>query len=476
VKILVTGVTGYIGGKLVPLLIERGHDVRVLVRDREKLPSAEWVDRVEIAEVDLGKGEGLLEVLKGVDVAYYLVHSMGSGPDFRQRDSQMAQRFATAAYEEGIARIIYLGALGDPGSGLTEHLKSRHETGRLLAGMGVQVIELRAGPVVGAGSLPFEMIRYLTERVPVMICPRWVFTLVQPIALHDVLVYLVSALQVSSEGHEVFEIGGRDVVSYGEMMTGYAKVRGLRRLMIRVPVLTPRLSSLWVRLITPLRGSFARPIVEGLRNEVVVRDDRARKRFPEIAPSDYLASVRVALHDLNPASAGKERQASSSAKLQIAKTNQSGMITERRTIRSAARPDAVFSAFSSLGGATGWYLNWGWQIRGAIDRLVGGPGLRKGRSKLVLTIGDRIDFWRVERVEPGRLLLLRAEMKLPGDAWLQFEATPDGKGGTSLTQTSFFAPKGLAGVVYWTSLLPIHKVVFNGLARRVVSLAKAGAS
>jgi uncharacterized protein YbjT (DUF2867 family) len=473
VKVLVTGVTGHIGSRLAPLLVESGHEVRVLVRARSRLPDAPWISSVEVVEGDIARGEGLGGALTGVEAAYYLVHGMGAGVDFHEREKQMSERFADAVKSAGIPRIIYLGALGDPESRLTEHLQSRHETGQRLAASGVDTVELRAGPVVGAGSLPFEMIRYLTERVPVMVCPRWVYTKVQPIALRDVLSYLVASLDAPLKGHQVIEIGGSQILSYGDMMTTYARARGLHRLMIRVPVLTPRLSSYWVHLLTPLRSSFARLIVEGLRNEVVVRDRRAHEFFPLIEPLDYVSSVQMALHELTPGESSEPRLTSEAAEGRLAKEvrNQEGMISERRSLRIKATPDQVFDAFSSLGGQNGWYLNWGRRLRGALDQLIGGPGLRISHPARKLSIGDQVDFWRVEAMASGQRLLLRAEMKLPGAAWLEFNVVSLGEGGTLLSQTSYFAPKGLAGALYWYALLPLHKLVFNGLIRRVGRIA-----
>ena len=474
-NVLVTGATGYIGGRLVPLLIEAGHTVRVGARNSKRIATMGWSNQVEVFESDLNSNESVARLLEGIDVAYYLVHSMGSGGDFHQRDLDMAGLFGRKAREARIERIIYLSALGHESTGLTEHLKSRQEAGRHLATFGAKVIELRAGPVVGAGSLPFEMIRYLTERVPIMVCPRWVFTKVQPIGLSDVLAYLVESIHLSVRGHQVVEIGGSEVVSYGQMMTDYARVRGLRRAMIRVPVLTPRLSSLWVHLITPLRGSFARPIVEGLRNEVVVHDPQAAlEMFPGIAPQDYASAVRSALADLQPDAISADVPATEAIYLSTRSTSSLGMIRETRSLHVTASTSDVFEAFGSLGGQRGWYMDWAWKLRGALDRLIGGPGLRRSHSSNSLEKGAKLDFWTITHVTPGHRLLLRADMKVPGDAWLEFNATPADGTGTLLTQTSYFAPKGLIGVMYWYALLPIHRIMFNGLIHRVSRIASTG--
>ena len=374
-------------------------------------------------------------------------------------------------------RIIYLGGLGDPKADLSLHLRSRQETGRALAEAGVPVTEFRAAVIVGSGSVSFEMIRNLTERIPVMICPRWVFTRVQPIAIRNVLDYLAAALTVEASAGSVVEIGGADILTYGEMMMGYAAVRGLRRWLIPVPVLTPRLSSYWVHWMTPVPATIARPLIQGLRNEVIVRDDSARRLFPEITPMDYRKAVRQALDGLE---AGEVETAwfdalSSSrgdAPTVMLRT-QEGIIVERRQQEVEASPEAVFGVVASLGGERGWlYWDWAWRLRGLADRMVGGVGLRRGRRHPTeVRVGDALDFWRVEAVEPGRLLRLRAEMKLPGRAWLQLETRPLPNSRTQLLQTAFFAPKGLLGLLYWYVLYPFHSLIFSGMIRQIASHA-----
>jgi uncharacterized protein YndB with AHSA1/START domain len=317
------------------------------------------------------------------------------------------------------------------------------------------------------------MIRYLTERVPVMICPRWVYTRTQPIGIRDVLDYLTAAVAVPESSGRIIEIGGADVVTYGEMMMIYAKARGLRRWLLPVPVLTPRLSSLWVNLVTPIPSSIARPLVEGLRNENIVRNNLARELFPSIQPVDYRTSVNRALEQLEASTVETAwSDALSTSQRDVAPvvlTDQEGMIIEHRSRIVYAPPESVFQAFTGLGGKRGWlYMDWAWRLRGLADRVVGGVGLRRGRrDPAKLRVGDALDFWRVEAVEPGRLLRLRAEMKVPGKAWLQFTATPRDGGTTLLEQTAFFAPKGLAGLLYWYALYPIHRVIFNGLVERI---------
>lgn len=474
-KILITGATGYIGGRLVPHLLEHGYSLRCMVRDPARLQGRDWRENVDVVTGDVLDPATLPAVLQGVDVAYYLVHSMGGGQNFHTRDLEAARSFGQAARQAGVRRIIYLGGLGDPESQLSEHLRSRHQTGDALREAGVPVTEFRAAVIVGSGSLSFEMIRYLTERVPVMICPRWVFTRVQPIAIRNVLDYLAAALEIPDSLGQVVEIGGADVLTYGEMMTGYAAVRGLKRWLISVPVLTPRLSSYWVHLVTPIPAAIARPLIEGLRNEVVVRNSFAAQLFPHIQPMDYATAVRQSLAQLE---AGAVETAWSDALVTtqgavppVSLTTSEGMVIERRQELLQASPQAVYRAFTSLGGEKGWlYFNWAWQLRGLADRLVGGVGMRRGRrDPQDVRVGDALDFWRVEAVEPDRLLRLRAEMKVPGRAWLQFQVQPQPDGYVLLSQTAFFAPKGLSGWVYWYGLYPIHSLIFNGMIRRLAA-------
>jgi uncharacterized protein YbjT (DUF2867 family) len=475
--ILVTGATGYVGGRLVPRLLEAGYRVRLLVRDRTRLQGRPWTNAVEIYEGNALQPETLPEAMAGVFAAYYMIHSMqkalpGSG-DFHQRDLQAARSFGHAAKAAGVQRLIYLGGLGDPDADLSQHLRSRQETGEALREAGVPVTEFRAAIIVGSGSASFEMLRYLTERLPAMICPKWVGTRVQPIGIRNVLDYLVAALEMPDSAGRIIEIGGADVLTYGDMMQGYAKARGLRRWLVPVPVLTPRLSSYWVHLVTPIPGEIARPLIEGLRNEVIVRDDTAQRLFPYIRPFDYQTAVVRALDKLD---AGQVETAWSDALVSsqgdippVTFTVQDGMMLERRQLLISATPAAAFRTFSGIGGERGWpTFDWAWQVRGVMDRVVGGVGLRRGRRDPdELRVGDALDFWRVEAVDPDRRLLLRAEMKVPGAAWLQFEAKPQPEGKTLLVQTAFFAPKGLFGLLYWYSLYPIHGPIFSSMIRKI---------
>ncbi|MEO8612740.1 MAG: SDR family oxidoreductase [Chloroflexota bacterium] len=476
-NVLITGVTGYIGGRLVPLLLEAGYRVRVMVRDPIRLQGRSWLAQVEVVQGDVLKTDTLDAALKGIDVAYYLIHSMRGGQNFHERDILAAHNFGAAAERQGVKRIVYLGGLGDTTTELSQHLRSRQQTGDALRESAVPITEFRAGVIVGSGSLSFEMIRYLTERVPIMICPRWVFTRIQPIGIRDTLDYLVSALTIPESTGKIIEIGGAEIITYRDMMFGYARARGLRRYMIPVPVLTPHLSSYWVHWVTPIPSDIARPLIEGLRNEVIVRDDTARMLFPNIQPTTFAIAVNRALEQLEASqvetSWADSLESSQPDTTPAVLSTHEGMFLEQRQQLVKATPAAVFNAFTRLGGANGWlYFNWAWYLRGLLDRLVGGVGLRRGRRHPTeVRVGDALDFWRVEAVEPDRLLRLRAEMKVPGLAWLQFKAEPLEDGNTQLTQTAFFAPKGLFGLLYWYILYPLHSVIFSGMIRMLAQRA-----
>jgi uncharacterized protein YbjT (DUF2867 family) len=467
--ILVTGATGYVGGQLVPRLLEAGHHVRVLARDPARLQDRTWSDQVEVVQGDVLDPDTLQETMAGIRTAYYLIHSMMAGADFHQRDLSAARNFSRAAQHAGVELIIYLGGLGDPDSDLSHHLRSRQLTGASLREEDTPVLEFRAGVIVGVGSLSFEMIRYLTERVPVMICPRWVFTRTQPISINNVLDYLVAALALPLEGDRTIDIGGPEVLSYGDMVRGYAQARGLKRWIVPVPVLTPRLSSHWVQWVTPIPATIARPLIDGLRNEAVVREDSAASIFPSIRLLDYATAVRNAIAHLDAGevvtATRKIPSTSIESTAQPSVRDYEGMIIERYQQRVQALPANVFQAFTGLGGERGWlYADWAWRLRGGIDRVVGGIGFRRGRpDPNRLQVGDALDFWRVDQLEPARSLRLKAEMKLPGHAWLQFEAIPLEEAESLLVQTTCFAPKGLLGLLYWTFMLPFHRRISVGL-------------
>lgn len=477
-SILVTGVTGYIGGRLVPALLKAGFRVRVLVRDPIRLQGRSWLSQVEVVQANVLEVDTLDAALAGIDVAYYLIHSMRDGEDFHERDIQAARNFGTAAGRQGVKRIIYLGGLGDTSTELSHHLRSRQDTGDALRESAVPVTEFRAGVIVGSGSLSFEMIRYLTERVPIMVCPRWVYTHIQPIGICDTLDYLVRALDILASVGQIIEIGGAEVLTYRDMMLGYAHARNLRRYLIPVPVLTPRLSSYWVHWVTPIPGDIARPLIEGLRNEVIVRDNLAHTLFPDIQPMTFAVAVSLALDNLKASQVETSwvdaLVSSQPDQVPAVLSTNEGMILEQRQVLVNASSNAVFRTFTSLGGANGWlYFNWAWRLRGLLDRLVGGVGVRRGRRHAVdVRVGDALDFWRVEAVEADQLLRLRAEMKVPGLAWLQFKAEPLDDGKTNLIQIAFFAPKGLFGLLYWYGLYPLHSVIFSGMIRKLAQRAE----
>lgn len=477
-RILVTGATGYIGGRLVPRLLDKGFVVRCLARNPARLQGRPWSDRVETVKGDVTDAGSLEGAFDDVEAAYYMIHSMGDTAEFHDRDLTAARQFSEAAAAAGVERIIYLGGLGDAADALSEHLQSRQETGAALRSGGVPVTEFRAAIVVGSGSVSFEMIRNLTERLPVMICPSWVYSRVQPIAVRNVLAYLVAALDTPESAGKVIEIGGADVMTYGEMMTAYAEVRGLKRLLIPVPVLTPRLSSYWVHWTTPIPAEIAKPLIEGLKNEVIVRDTVAEDLFPDIERFDYRTAVSLALarlDDGDPESWWSDAVATSLGDVApVEMTTKDGMVMERRSANVNASADCVYETFCGIGGRRGWlYGNWLWAIRGFMDRLVGGVGLRRGRrDPHHLRVGDALDFWRVEDVKPGRSIRLRAEMKVPGNAWLEFDVEAQSDQTSRLNQVAYFAPKGLFGLLYWYALYPIHRFIFSGMIAKLAGLAE----
>lgn len=477
--ILVTGATGYVGGRLVPRLLDAGYRVRVMTRDVRHLQGRTWLDEVEVAQGDVLDKESLAPILEGVDAAYYMIHSMGSGSDFEERDATAARNFAHTAKDAGVQQIVYLGGLGDPDNEiLSDHLSSRQKVGQILREEGQGVTEFRASVVVGAGSLSFEMVRYLTELVPFMICPRWVYTDTQPIAIDDVLRYMVAALDTPESHGQVIEIGGESITTYYHMMTKYAEARELTRFMIPVPFLTPRLSSYWVHFITPVDAKIVRPLIDGLKNTMIADTAVAEQLFPQISPMSYEEALDIALSELNAQQVETSWTDSMAATWELDEpytfVEKRGMMIEQRKRHVNADPNAVYESFTSLGGETGWlYLNWLWHLRGTLDRILGGPGYRRGkREDGLLRAGDTLDFWRVEAVEQDHLLRLRAEMKLPGRGWLQFVVEPAEDGGSNLVQTAYFAPKGLFGFIYWYSLFFLHKFIFDGMIDRIVEQAE----
>ncbi len=478
---LVTGVTGYVGGRLVPELLAAGFRVRVLARHPDRLRDLPWHRDVEVAVGDAADPEALARALAGVDVAYYLIHALGTGPDFDDTERAVARTFAGAARRAGIGRIVYLGGLAhDPD--LSEHLRSRAEVGEILLHSGVPTAALGAAVIIGSGSLSFEMMRYLTERLPVMITPRWVRTHIQPIAIRDVLRYLVACADLPPDVSRAFDIGGPDILTYEQMMQRFATISGLpRRRILPVRALQPELSARWVGLVTPVPSTIARPLVASLRNEVVCHEDDIRTYVPD-PPGGLLGfdeSVRLALQRVKDADVATRW---SSASIPGAPSDPmpsdpdwagGSLFTDDRSATVPATPESLWSIVISIGGENGWYsLPWAWELRGLADRAIGGPGLRRGRRHpRELLVGEACDFWRVEEVVPGRLLRLRAEMKVPGRAWLEFHVTPAPGGGATLRQRATFFPRGLAGQAYWYAVLPFHGTVFRSMLRRISEAA-----
>lgn len=464
--IAVTGATGYIGGRLVPRLLEAGYRVRCLVRSPMKLRDRAWAShpQLEIFTADLANEASTRASLEGCPAAYYLVHSMiSAGKGYAAHDLQLARAFAAAARKAGVARILYLGGLGETGAGLSEHLSSRREVEAALEESGVPVTVFRAAMIIGSGSASFEILRYLVERLPVMVTPRWVSTPCQPIAVRNVIHYLAAALACPQTTGETFDIGGPEVLTYREILDIMGEELGVgRRLILPVPVLTPRLSSYWIHLVTPLHHSIARPLAEGLRNPVVCRDTRIR----EVIPQPLLTvreAIRAALQKSD--SGGAETTWTMAGPLPGDPDWAGGKVfVDSRSTLVVAPAEEVYRTVCRVGGPHGWYANWLWEIRGFLDRLAGGPGLRRGRrSPESINLGEAVDFWRVTGLEPPRLLRLRAEMKLPGEAVLEFRIEPRGAGASELTQEARFRPRGLLGLLYWFAVLPFHAVVFQGM-------------
>jgi len=476
----VTGATGYIGGRLVPELLQAGHHVVCLARNPAKLDRRPWRDLVTVVEGGVADTEATRAAMAGVDVAYYLVHSMGGHDDFAAADAAAAEAFRNAAAEAGVGQIVYLGGLGDEGSDLSEHLKSRHDVGRILAASEVPVTELRAAVIIGSGSASFEMLRALVEVLPVMVTPRSVNrTLCQPIGIRDMLAYLIGVAGNRSAYGRVLEVGGPDVVTYRQMMDRYAAAAGLpRRVVIPVRPLSPVLSSHWINVVTPLPIDLVRPLVGSLINDVVVKD----RSIDAIVPRDTLSldtNLNLALRRVSGSEVPTRWSGATPGRPEEPDPSDPGwsggtLLGDYREVPSSASPERLMQIVGALGGRRGWLVgNWLWALRGALDKVLGGVGMRRGRRHPdEIEVGEALDFFRVEKIEPGRLLRLRAEMKVPGEAWLEWRAEPNGSG-TTLIQRAIFIPRGLSGRAYWWATAPAHAVIFKPMVNKIIEAAES---
>lgn len=472
-QILLTGATGYIGGRLLTRLEESGHRIRCLARRPEYL-QGRLGPNVEVVRGDVLDPGSLKDALKGVETAYYLVHSVGASDDFEELDREAAVNFGRAARQQGVRRIIYLGGLGDESANLSPHLRSRQLVGQTLAASGVPVIEFRASVIIGSGSLSFELVRSLVERLPVLLTSRWVTVSAQPIAVEDVLEYLREALDFDDSGYRIFEIGGRDRATYADTMREYARQRAIRRVMIPLPFLNPRLSSLWLGLFTPVYARFGKMLVESISLPTVVRDPAALQAF-RVRPMGLSEAIGEALRNEDREFSETHWWHSLSASgpaTQWGGVRFGNRLVYERQVRAGSNPEQAFDVIKRVGGKNGWYYaNWLWVLRGFLDLLAGGVGVRRGRRHPIdIRVGDVIDWWRVERYEPGQLLLLHAEMKLPGRAWLEF-TVEDQDSHPTIVQRAIFDPVGLMGLAYWYGIYPLHALVFRGMLRNMADAA-----
>ncbi|SLN05329.1 Putative nucleoside-diphosphate-sugar epimerase [Corynebacterium xerosis] len=481
--VLVTGATGYIGGRVIPELLRAGLRVRAMARHADRLDGRPWRDDVEVVEADVMDAATLADALDGVDVAYYLIHAMGGGKGFAGHDRTGVQNFADAAARSGVRRIVYLGGIHPEDEELSAHMASRKEVGDVLLAGEVPAVVLRAAVILGSGSASFEVMSHLAERLPVMIAPRWVHNRIQPIAVRDVLHYLVGAARLEGAPNRTFDVGGPDVLTYAGLLRAYARVAGLRPRRIQaVPVLTPRLASHWIGLVTPVPTGIARPLVESLIHESVAAESDLRRLIPD--PEGGLTGVDRAIslaltriHELDVSTAWHSAAPAGAPSAPLPEDPQwaGGIVRgDERSRRVAASPEILWAVVEGIGGANGWY-SWrlGWVARGLMDRIVGGPGLRRGRRHPQrLSVGDALDWWRVERLEPGRLLRLRAEMRVPGEAWLELRVEAEADGGSRLHQRAIYHPRGLLGDAYWWAVWPFHGIVFGGMQRNIARAAE----
>ncbi|MEV2248722.1 SDR family oxidoreductase [Streptomyces sp. NPDC049970] len=486
-RCLVTGASGYIGGRLVPELLEAGHRVRCLARSPEKLRDYPWAGQAEVVKGDVTDADSVADAMRDIDVAYYLVHALAGGPGFEKTDREAARIFGEQARAAGVRRIIYLGGLTPddvPARELSPHLRSRAEVGHILLESGVPTTVLRAAVIIGSGSASFEMLRYLTERLPVMVTPSWVSTRIQPIGVRDVLRYLVGSAHMPPDVNRAFDVGGPDILTYRHMMEQYARVAGLRRVILPVPMLSPGLSSIWIGMVTPVPRNLARPLAESLRYEVVCDEHDIARYVPDGPgqPFSFDTALSLALNRVREANVTTRWSSASTPGIPSdplpTDPDWAGgsLYTDVRELDVDASPEALWRVVEGIGGVNGWYsFPLAWAVRGWLDRLVGGVGLRRGRRDAQrLRVGDSLDFWRVEEIEPGRLLRLRAEMRLPGLAWLEMYAETGEDGRSRYRQRAVFHPLGLLGHAYWWSVSPFHAVVFGGMARNIARAAAQG--
>jgi uncharacterized protein YbjT (DUF2867 family) len=481
-KILVTGASGYVGGRLVTALLADGADVRVFVRDANKAQSHSWANQVEIATGNASDFESTKSALTGVHTAFYLLHSINSGANFDEIESAMARNFAQAAQSCGVKQIVYLGGINNDEK-TSKHLSSRANTGKELASTSVPVLELRAGIIIGSGSASFEMLRHLTHRLPVMTTPKWVLNKTHPIAIRDVLWYLRNCAKLEKPIAGIFDIGGPEVLTYAEMMQKFAKLSGLRkRLIIKVPVLTPKLSSLWIGFVTPVPTSLARPLVSSLISEVVADSKKSIDQLipkPDEGLTDVANAISLALNKIsaNDVLTRWSDATSPTAPWQKAQSDPEWagemLLTDVKIRNTDASLKSLWEAIEEIGGDNGWYgADFLWYLRGLLDRMIGGVGLRRGRRDPIhLRVGDSLDFWRVESLVPGESLKLYAEMILPGKAWLEFKISKLPNGQSQVTQEATFSPRGLGGQLYWYCVLPLHFLVFPTMIRNLIRSA-----
>ncbi len=466
-KILVTGATGYVGGRLIPRLLDQNHEVTVLVRNPSNIKGRPWSDDVRVIHGDLLLDENL-KLPEDTEVAYYLIHSMAGSEDFATQDAKAAQNFLNAISDN--SHVIYLGGIAPEAANPSKHLASRLEVGQILRSHSLTT-EFRAGPIIGSGSASFEMVRNLTERLPIMIAPRWVNNEVRPIAIRDMLEYLLQA--AASRPCGIYDIGA-DPLRFIDMMLQWAKVRKLKRWIIPIPLLAPWLAARWVGLVTPIPNRIAVPLVKGMQTSILGNTNEAKNQFPTIRPMPYLDAVQLAKNRIEQNFIETRWSGALGNQRSFILEEKEGIIHETRSMHTSANPESVFRVFCSAGGETGWFAwNWAWKIRGLIDRIIGGPGIRRGRRHPVEVFpGEAIDFWRVEEVSKNKLLRLRAEMKVPGNAWLEWSVEPINGSGSEIKQTAFFNPSGVSGRLYWILLYPIHGWIFNDMIKEIVRRAE----